>query len=301
MSRPSDTVLRLRGDSLRIEPGRPLLMGVVNASPESFFDGAHHAGLDAQLAHARSLVAARAGLVDVGGQSGVTHRPPVPIEKELRRVLPLVERLAAEGVVVSVDTWSARVARAALAAGAAMVNDPSGLADPDVAAACAESGAALVLTHTRAAPKRKEFPRYRDVTEDVVAFLSARMEEAESAGVEVEQLVLDPGPDLSKTPAETVAVLRSLGRVRSLGRPLLLAVSRKDFVGAITDRPPSGRLAGTLAAIGEGVDGGAAIVRSHDVEAVADFLSVRTALRGEREPTAELRLDERLRREEHAA
>jgi dihydropteroate synthase len=301
MSEAPATILRLRGDLVRIEPGRPLLMGVVNASPESFFDGARHPGLDAQLAHARWLVAAGAALVDVGGQSGVTHRPPVPVAEELRRVLPLVERLAAEGVAVSIDTWSARVARAALTAGAAMVNDPSGLSDPDVAAACAETGAALVLTHTRTAPKRKEFPRYGDVTRDVVAFLRARMAATLAVGVEAEQLVVDPGPDLSKTPAETVAVLRSLERVRALGRPLLLAVSRKDFVGALTGRPPRGRLAGTLAAVGEGVDAGAAIVRCHDVEAVADFLAVRAALRGDGEVTANLRLDARLRREESAA
>jgi dihydropteroate synthase len=162
---------------------------------------------------------------------------------------------------------------------------------------CAESGAGLVLTHTRAAPKVKEFPPYDDVRADVAAFLRDRVAIARKLGVPDEQLVLDPGPDLAKSPAETVAVLSGLDELRPLGRPVLLAVSRKDFVGAICGRPPGGRLAGTLAAVGEGVDRGAAIVRTHDVAAVTDFLAVRGALRGERAVAPELHLAEPLRRQ----
>lgn len=301
MSQDQATPLRLAHGTLRLEPGRPLLMGIVNASPESFFDAGRRAGAKARLAHAHALVEAGASVIDVGGQSGVTHRPAVPVEEELRRVLPVVEHLAREGVLVSVDSWRAEVAEAATAAGAAIVNDPSALSDPGVAAACARSGAGLVLTHTRAAPKRKEFPRYDDVRADVVALLRARMAEARSAGVAHEQLVLDPGADLGKTPAETVSVLRDLQQLRELGRPLLLAVSRKDFIGAITGRSPRERLAGTLAAVGEGVDAGAAIVRCHDVAAVSDYLAVRAALRGDTDVAGDLRLDEHLRREQPAA
>lgn len=276
-------------------------MGVVNASPESFFDGGRHAGAEAQVEHALGLVEAGAEIVDVGGESGVTNRSPVSSDEEADRVVPVIERLAAAGVTVSVDTWKAEVARRAIGAGAALVNDVSGLSEPALATLCAESGAGLVISHTRAAPKAKAFPRYDDVRADVPSFLSERVGAARALGVPEERIVLDPGPDLAKTPAETVAVLRALGDVRALGRPVLLAVSRKDFVGAITGRRPAERLPGTLAAIGEGVDAGASILRVHDIAAVADFLAVRGALRGEREVAAGLRLEEALRREEEAA
>jgi dihydropteroate synthase len=200
-------------------------------------------------------------------------------------------------VVVSVDTWKAEVVRAVLDAGAAMINDVSGLLDPAIADACAESGAALVVMHTRARPKEKSFPGYDDVMADVLEFLRERMAVARSRGVADDQIVVDPGPDFAKTPAETVAVLQRLGELRELGRPVLLAASRKDFVGALCGRPPADRLAGTLAAVGEGVDAGAAIVRVHDVAATRDFLTVRAALRGEIDVPRELRLDQRLRRQ----
>jgi dihydropteroate synthase len=289
--------LRLRERVLELRPGAPLLMGIVNASPESFSDGGSVGSLDAQVTRALALRDEGAGLIDVGGESGVTDRPPVPAEEEAARVVPLVERLAAEGVIVSVDTWKEVVARAAIGAGAAMINDVSGLIEPGVADACAESGAALVVMHTRARPKEKAFPGYEDVMADVLALLRERMALARSRGVGEDQLVVDPGPDFAKTPAETVAALRRLGELAELGRPVLLAASRKDFVGALCGRPPAERLAGTLAAVGEGVTAGAAIVRVHDVAATRDFLTVRAALRGESEVPYELRLDQGLRRQ----
>ena len=172
-----------------------------------------------------------------------------------------------------------------MAAGAAIVNDVSGLRDERLADVCARSGAALVVMHTRVEPKGTllEPGRYEDVVADVVGFLRERMAAAVARGVAEEQIVLDPGPDFAKTPAQTVAVLRRLDAVRALGRPILLAVSRKDFVGAITGRGPRERDAGTLAALAYGVDAGAQILRVHDVAAAADFLAVRAALRGERE------------------
>ena len=288
--------LVLRGRELRPSPAQPLIMGIVNASPESFSDGALVGGLEDQVERALALRDEGADLIDVGGESGVTDRPPVDAAAELDRVVPLVERLAAEGVVVSVDTWKADVAREALAAGAALVNDVSGLRDPALAKACAAVGAGLVLTHTRAAPKQKSFPGYGDVVADVVGFLRERIAAARALGVGEDQLVVDPGPDLAKLPAETVTVMRSLPAVAELGRPVLLALSRKDFVGALTGRPPEGRLAGTLAAIGAGLDGGGSILRVHDVAAVADFVAVRSALRGERDVPPGLQLDPGLRR-----
>jgi dihydropteroate synthase len=212
-------------------------------------------------------------------------------------VVPLVERLASDGVLVSVDTFKPEVARAALDAGAAMINDVSGLLDPELADACADAQAALVVMHTRARPKEKTFLDYQDPTEDVLTFLRERIALAAERGVHDEQIVVDPGPDFAKTPAQTVEVLRNLPALRELGRPILLAVSRKDFVGALTGRRPRDRLAGSLAAIGEGVDAGAAILRVHEVAEVRDFLTVRGALRGEANVPQDLRLEESLRRQ----
>ena len=278
---------------------RPLLMGVVNASPDSFSDPGSTPDLDSQLARARDLVDAGADIVDVGGESAATDRPPVDPQEEIERIVPLVERLAGElGVLVSVDTYKPAVAQAALAAGAEMVNDVSGLRDPGMAELCARTGSALVLTHTVGAPKQKVLDHpYDDVAADVARFLGDRIELARSCGVASEQLVLDPGPDFGKTPAQTVEALIALPGLHELGRPLLLAVSRKDFVGALTGRPPAQRLAGTLAAVAHGIEAGAHVLRLHDVAAAADFLAVREALRGERAVPSGLRLASRLRRE----
>ena len=290
-------ILRLGERTYEIERGRPLVMGIVNASPESFSDGGEWATLDAQVERALELVEQGADLIDVGGESGVTGIPAIAAEEETERVVPLVERLATEGVVVSVDTWKPAVARAALAAGAALINDVSGLRDVELADACAEAGGALVVMHTRAEPKAKEFPDYDDVVRDIVEFIRERMAIAVERGVDEERIVVDPGPDFAKTPEQTVAALRGLDALAELGRPILLAISRKDFIGALTSRPPAERDAGTLAALGAGVDAGAAIVRVHDVAASVDFLTVRAALAGQLEVDPELRLADNLRRQ----
>jgi dihydropteroate synthase len=276
------------------------IMGIVNASPESFSDGGRYATLHDQVVRALELVEHGADLIDVGGESGVTGIEAITAEEEIRRVVPLVERLAAEGVRVSVDTWKPAVARAALAAGAEMINDVSGLRDVELADACAEAGASLVVMHTRAEPKVKEFPAYDDVVEDVVQFIRERVGVALERGVDPARIVVDPGPDFAKTPAQSVEVLRALPRLRELGHPVLLAVSRKDFIGALTGRAPLDREAGTLAALGAGVEAGADIVRVHDVAATVDFLTVRAALAGERPVDPQLRLPEELRRQRAA-
>jgi len=276
--------LHLRDRTVAVEPGRPLIMGIVNAGPDSFSDAMRTNTLEGQVQRALALVADGAHIIDVGGESGVTYTARTPPDEEAERVVPLVERLVAEGIVVSVDTWKPAVARAVLDAGAVMLNDVSGLADPALADLAARSGAALVLMHTRAAPKREAFPDYGgDVVGDVEAFLRERVALARAHGVADEQLVLDPGPDFAKSPAETVAVLRALDRLHAIGRPLLLAVSRKYFLGAITGRTPAERLAGTLAAAVWAVDAGAAILRVHDVGAVRDALAVKAVLEGRAE------------------
>lgn len=277
----SPPLLRVPGRELRLERGRPLVMGIVNANPDSFSDAVRLDTTGRQFDHAMRLVADGADLIDVGGESGVTYTGVTAAEVEAERVVPLVERLAAEGVLVSVDTWKAPVAGAAIAAGAGILNDVSGLADPELAAVAARTGAGLVVMHTRAAPKQEHFADYGGaVVDDVEAFLRERLELARDHGVAEEQLIVDPGPDFAKTPAESAEVLRALPRLHALGRPILLPVSRKYVIGAITGRPPGERLAGTLAALGHGVAAGAAIVRVHDVAAAVDFLRVWRVLEG---------------------
>ena len=295
----SAPVLRLEAAGLSVELGRrPWLMGIVNASPDSFSDGGMHRGLEAQLALAAELLGAGADVLDVGGESASTGSPPVDVAEELERVVPLIERITRElGAVVSVDTYKPAVAAAALAAGASIVNDVSGLRDPELADVCAATGAALVVMHTAAPPKQRlqDPDRYADVVDDVMEFLSERLELARSRGVGEQQLIVDPGPDFAKTPTQTIELLRGAARLHEFGRPLLLAVSRKDFVGALTGRAPRERGAGTLAALAWGMDLGAQIFRVHDVGAAADFVTVLETLRGEQEVPAGLALSDELR------
>ena len=273
-------------------------MGIVNATPDSFSDAGLHQTLEERVGLAAGLISAGARLIDIGGESGVTNRPPVSPEEEIARVVPVIERVHAElGVPISVDTYKPEVARAAIAAGACLVNDVSGLRDPALADVCAQTGAGLVLMHTRARPKQKVLDRGYDgrIVADVRAFLAEKIAFAVERGVEPQQLMLDPGPDFAKTPAQTIEVLGSLDALAEFGRPVLLAVSRKDFIGALTGRAPRERLAGTLAAIGYCVDAGAHVLRVHDVAAVHDFLTVRGALRGDREVDPGLAISDAVR------
>jgi dihydropteroate synthase len=294
-------VHRLRAREHTLELGRrPWLMGIVNASPDSFSDAGLHESLDARVQLARELLDAGADILDVGGESASTGRPPVELQEELERVVPLVERLAGElGALVSVDTYKPAVARAAIAAGASIVNDVSGLRDPELADVCAETGAALVLMHTLAAPRERlqDADLYDDVTREVMDFLRERAALALAHGVGREQLITDPGPDFAKTPAQTIRLLAEVGRLHELGLPLLMAISRKDFIGALTGRAPRARLAGTLAALAHGVEHGAHIFRVHDVAAVTDFLTVRAALARETDVGRDLELSEEIRYE----
>jgi dihydropteroate synthase len=295
----SSTRVRMAGGVLELG-SRPWLMGIVNTSPDSFSDGGRHPTLRSQFALARRLLSDGADILDVGGESATTGRAPLDPEREIERVVPLVERIAGElGALVSVDTYKPDVARAAIAAGARIVHDVSGLSDRKLASVCAQSGAALVLMHTRAPPRERlqDPERYDDVTADALAFLRERIDIALAEGMHEEQLIVDPGPDFSKTPAQTIELLLHVERLHELGRPLLMAISRKDFLGALTQRPPRGRLAGSLAALAHGVEKGARIFRVHDVADAADFLAVRAALAGEREPSTNLELPEDLRHE----
>jgi dihydropteroate synthase len=276
--------LRLRQHTLELQPGAPLVMGIVNIGNDSVADSRSLRTLDVQLEFALRQRGDGAQIVDVGVQSGRTDTAIISEDEEIERLVPLVTALAKEGVVVSVDVWRPRVAQAALQAGAAVINDVSGLAHPALAETVARFGAALVVMHTRAGPKVEHFPGYDDPMADVIELLEQRIEEALSHGVDREQIIVDPGLDFAKTPAESISVLRRLDEMHRLDCPILLAVSRKYFIGMLTGNGPEKRLAGTLAAVEFGVSAGAQIVRVHDVAEVVEYLRVRSALSGEHAP-----------------
>jgi dihydropteroate synthase len=287
----------------RLDLGRPLLMGIVNATPDSFSDGGLFPTTATRVARGVELAEQGADIVDVGGQSGITGVPAVPVDEEIARVVPVVAGIRTErpGLLISVDTYRPEVVRAVRDAGASIVNDVSGLLYPEVAELCGAAGMGLVIMHTRVRPKHKLldphlYGRSDDgVVDDVVALLTERLEEAVARGVPRDATMVDPGPDFAKTPYQTIAVLRGIERVRALGRPLLLALSRKDFVGAITNKPPRHRLGGTLAAIGHLAGAPGTIFRVHDVDVVADYLRVADVLAGRADIPPQLTLPDHLR------
>lgn len=279
------------------------MVGVVNATPDSFSDRGDRSTAGS-IRQVRQHLDDGAGVIEIGGESNVTNRPAVAAAEEIERVLPVIEAAVESGVTVSVDTYKPEVAERALAAGAAIVNDISGGANPDLLAVCADAGAGVVLMHTEVAPKTQRWDEtlYPDgIADHLERFFKERLELLESHRIDPEQVVIDPGPDFAKTPRQTVDALRGLDRLVALGRPVMLAVSRKDFIGAITDRRPSERGPGTFAALAFGVDRGARLLRVHDVAGTVDFLQIRAALHGEEEVDPALRIPERVRREPPAA
>jgi dihydropteroate synthase len=277
---------------------RPLVMGIVNANADSFSDPGART-VDAVVDRALALIAAGAGALDIGAQSAITNRAPADPGVEAAAVAPVVEAVLERcpGVLVSVDTFKPAVVEAALAAGAHLVNDVSGLRDLAVARLVAGAGTGIGVMHTAAPPlTRLQNPDlYGDVSREVADFLSARMAEAVEAGVDPASIVVDPGVDFTKTPAQTVDLLRNLAPVVGLGRPILLALSRKDFIGALTRRPPAERDAGTLGAIAALRHVPDQILRVHDVAATVDMLGVLDVLGGTEPAPADLALPEELR------
>jgi dihydropteroate synthase len=264
-------------------------MGIVNRTPDSFYDGGRM-GLDESVAFAEELVGEGAGILDLGAVKAGPG-PGVPEDEEVRRLLPLVERIAARtDVPLSVETARASVARAAVEAGASIVNDVTGLADDSLAAACASSGAALVVMHhggqIRGRPRN---PRYEDVVADVVEVCESVAARAEDAGVGRDSIVIDPGLDFGKTTFHSLEIMRRLDEIVATGRPVLVAPSRKDVVGETLGLPLEDRLEGTLALVALSVAAGAAIVRVHDVRAAARVVAMVEAVAGRRPPTAPVR------------
>lgn len=273
-------------------------MGVVNANPDSFSDPGHRP-LDAIVDQVRSLVDDGATVIDVGGQSGITNVAEVDPDEEIRRVRPVVEAIVAElpHVVISVDTYKPPVARAVLEAGAHIINDVSGMRAPELAPLVAEFDAAIVIMHTAAPPKTRlqDAGLYGNVVTEVRDFLAAKVEEAIAAGIHADSILTDPGPDFTKTPAQTVEVLRHLPELNPGGLPMLLAISRKDFIGALTQTRPKERGAGTLAAVAAVGSGSGVVLRVHDVGEVRRFLAVLDALRSNDPVDPDLRLADELR------
>lgn len=283
---------------------RPCVVGVVNATPDSFSDSGPR-GLDAAIERGLTHLAEGAAIVEVGGESNVSNRPPVSAEEEIARVEPVVERLVAEGATVSIDTHKPAVAREALRAGASIVNDISGIggheggvARTEMIELCVEYQAHVVVIHTATPPKTPRWDEqlYPDgVGAHLLGYFERRLRELAAAGIPSRRVILDPGPDLAKTPRQTVDALRAIPSYRALGCPVMLAVSRKDFIGAITSRSPRRRQGGTFAALAAGLDGGATVLRVHDVAGTVDFLRVREALAGQSEVAADLRIDDSIR------
>jgi len=260
-------------------------MAVVNRTPDSFYDKGATFALDRAVAAALQAAADGADWVDIGGVP-FGRGPAVAVDEEIARVVPVVEGVAAaSGVVISVDTASAAVARRAIAAGAAVINDTSGLWDEDMAGVIAESDATLVLTHSIGPPRsEKPKPQYGDVVAEVAAFLQERVDRALAAGLPAERLIVDPGHDLNKNTLHTLELTRRLDEIVALGYPTLAAVSNKDFVGESIDREQGRRLEGSLAAAVVCIMKGARIVRMHDVPASVAAVRMTEAILGLRQP-----------------
>lgn len=283
-----------------LDLSRPLIVAVVNATPDSFSDRGSDRSPEAAASRVAERIALGADVIEIGGESNVSNRPAVEAEEEIERVLPVVGAAKAEGAVVSVDTYKPAVAAAALDAGADVINDISGFADPAMVELCAERSPGVVLMHTITPPKVSlwDDDAYGDdVVGSVTGWLADGVERLAEAGIDRESIALDPGVDFGKTPAQSVALMSAFRDVCALGHPVMSAVSRKDFVGALTNRRPSERLAGTLAAVGWAVEAGARLVRAHDVAETRDFLTVLDAIAGRAEVPADLRIDEAIRRE----
>jgi len=259
-------------------------MGIVNVTPDSFSDGGLFLDSEAAIAHGRELAADGADILDIGGESTRPGAAEVSAEAELERTAPVAAALAGDGLTVSIDTSKASVAEAALDAGAAIVNDVTALrADPGLAPLCAERGCELVLMHMLGTPRTmQEDPRYDDVVDDIRSFLAERIEFAIAAGVQEERIWLDPGIGFGKTVEHNLELLRRLGELRDLGRPLVIGTSRKSFIGTLTGREVGDRLGGTIAANVLPLIAGADVLRVHDVREMREALITTEAILGRR-------------------
>lgn len=282
MPRLADPVRRIGGRDIDFSR-HVAVMAIVNRTPDSFYDKGRTFELDAAVASGAAAFDAGADLVDIGGVK-FAPGPALPVAEEIDRVIPVVRELAAVGPV-SVDTFEPEVARAAIAAGAAVINDTTGVHDPAMADVVADSDATLVVAHSLAAPRTQfPLPHYDDVIGDIRTFLDQRVALAVSRGVPRERIIVDPGHDLNKNTRQTLELTRRLHEFADIGMPLLVALSNKDFIGESLDRPRDERLSGSLAAAVFCVTAGARILRVHNVVESVDAARMVEAIMGWREP-----------------
>ena len=269
----------LQCGKFRLSLARPLIMGVVNITPDSFSDGGSFATASTALAHARRLVDEGADLIDIGGESTRPGAGGVALEEERRRVLPVLEQLAGGTVPVSIDTQKPELMREAIAAGASMINDVNALQAPGALAAVAQSGVAVCLMHMQGTPADMQTdPHYDDVVAEVLEFFGERMRAAHAAGIAPDRIVLDPGFGFGKTLEHNLELLRRLDRFNTTGAAVLAGLSRKGMLGRLTGREVDDRVYASIAAALIAVEKGARIVRVHDVAATRDALAVWTAV-----------------------
>jgi dihydropteroate synthase len=265
----------LRCGSFKLGLSRPLIMGVVNVTPDSFSDGGYFADPVAATAHGRRLIAEGAGLLDIGGESTRPGAMPVAVQDEMRRVLPVIEALSGRGIPLSVDTSKPAVMRAAIAAGAGMVNDVCALEVENAMEAVAGSGCAVCLMHKQKDPDTMQrAPHYTDVVAEVRHYLASRAAAAREAGIPADCIVIDPGFGFGKTAEHNLQILRELRRFTGIGAALMVGLSRKSTIGQITGRGVMDRVHGSVAAALLAVQNGADIVRVHDVAATRDALAI---------------------------
>jgi len=260
----------------------PLVMGIVNVTPDSFSDGGRYLGVEAAIAHGRRLAAEGAVLIDVGGESTRPGAAPVSPEEEIARTVPVVKALAGEGIRVSIDTRHAAVMEAAVEAGAAIINDISALeGDPESLAVAARSGASVVLMHMQGKPSDMQAaPIYADAPREIRDYLAARIDACLAAGIPRDRLCVDPGIGFGKTLDHNLQLLAALGDLQGLGAPVLLGVSRKSFIGTLSRKePPEQRLGGSLAAALVGLECGVKILRVHDVAETVQAVAVWHAIK----------------------
>ena len=264
----------------KLDLSRPLVMGIVNITPDSFSDGGQHLQHAAAIAHAQQLIADGADIIDIGGESTRPGAQPVSTQEELDRVLPVIEGLRGVPTPLSVDTCKPEVMRTAIAAGVQMVNDINALQDAAALDVVAASGVAVCLMHKQGNPQTmQQQPHYQNTVAEVSAFLHGRIAAAEAAGIACGRIVIDPGFGFGKTLVHNLDLLRHLGNLRELGVPILAGLSRKSMLGAITGQDVSHRASASIAAALIAVQRGASIVRVHDVRETVDALKIWNAVK----------------------
>ena len=279
---PQNTkLLKWSGYSLELH-ARTLVMGVLNVTPDSFYDGGKHRTLDDAVAHGLRMVEEGADIIDVGGESTRPYSDPLPIDEELKRVMPVIEALSKKiSLPISIDTYKSEVAVRALEAGAAMVNDISGLRfDPAIGTVVAARGVPIVLMHMKGEPRNMQLnPVYDDLLGEIADFLSRAAEKAASMGIKRDLVIIDPGIGFGKSFDDNLMILRELGRFSSLGYPLLVGTSNKSFIGHVLGLPVESRDTGTMATIAAAVMNGAHIIRAHNVRAAKETVAMIDAIK----------------------